>query len=162
MVEYIVQRMHMIFRENSNRRMKQLALVAVVASNIIGLLLFIFLFRIFIFCIDSFIMVKLLLCFYYVTFIYTLLLRIGHIYFQWLSLIPFDIYYDVVDFLKMLKQKFKDYVVFPAKVILVKCGRFIEKVINKILDSISWVGNKVKRASIRVKNATVEYSILFY
>lgn len=162
MVEYLVQKMHRIFRENSHRRKKQLALVAVVASNIIGLLLFIILFRNFIFCIDALIMVKILLTFYYITFVYTLLLRCGHVYFQWLSLIPFDIYYDVVDFFKMLKQKFKDYVVIPAGNFLVKCGRFIEKVINKIMDVISWIGNKIKRASIRVKNATVEYSILFY
>ena len=142
MIEYITQKMHRFFREDRHRRKKQLAFVAVVSSHIIGLLLFIFFFRGFIFSIDALIVVKLLLSFYYISFIYTLVLRCGHIYFQWLSLIPFDIYYDVIDFLKMLKQRFKDYVVVPTGNFLVKCGRLIERVFNKILDIISKVWKK--------------------
>lgn len=115
-------------------------LIAIIGFTIISLLLFIFLFRGFIFCIDALIAIKLLLCFYYATFVYTMLARCEHLYGRWVSLIPFDIYYDVVDFLKMVKDKIRDYVVIPVKKFIVKCGRFIAKVAKKMMEKGKAIG----------------------
>lgn len=173
MTEYLAQKLHRFFREDRDRRKKQLILIAIIGSNIISLLLFIYLFRGFIFCIDSLIALKLLLCFYYLSFVSMMLDRCSHLFERWISLIPFDIYYDVVNFLKMVKDKFREYVIIPVKKFIVKFGRLIDRIIKKMMEKGKAIGlvikekvrmvfNMVKRVSIRVKNFTVEYSILFY
>ena len=96
MIEYITQKMHRFFREDRHRRKKQLIFVAIVGSNILSLLLFIYFFRGFIFRIDALIMVKLLLAFYYATLAQMIIGRCAQLYGRWVSLIPFDIYYDVI------------------------------------------------------------------
>ena len=96
MTEYLAQKMHRFFREDRHRRKKQLIFVAIVGSNILSLLLFIYFFRGFIFRIDALIMVKLLLAFYYATLAQMIIGRCAQLYGRWVSLIPFDIYYDVI------------------------------------------------------------------
>jgi hypothetical protein len=92
---------------------------------------------------------------------------------NWISLIPFDLYYDIVKFIKHLGQLIQQYVLTPVKMFFKKCGRAIASIAKvvyykiKLLCLIIWekvkqLFEKVKQVSVKAKDATVKYSIIAY
>lgn len=69
------------------------------------------------------------LLFYLASLVYLMSFRINRLYLGWIALIPFDLYYDVVRFLRYLKDEiFKKRIYDPT----VGCLKAIRRLIIKI------------------------------
>lgn len=112
--EILLQKFHRYFRADTGRRKKQILSLLILITISFSYLLFIWVFRHHIFVFDSTIGVKIILTFYFHTFCYLCLNRIMFLYTSWVSLQPFDIYYDVVNFVLLVKSTFIERIINPT------------------------------------------------
>jgi hypothetical protein len=112
--EIIAQKLHRYFRIDDKRRRKQILSLLLIIGFILGYLQFIWIFWSSIFVLDCFIGIKIIFTFYFHTFCYLLCMRSSSLYTNWISLQPFDIYYDIVNFFLLVKHKFIEKFITPT------------------------------------------------
>jgi hypothetical protein len=166
--EKLVQKLHRFFRVDSHRRKKQLVWVALILTFIITALFTTFKLMVSVLWLeDSLIGLKILLLLY----MYGLTFIFGHRYEilqrDWVSLVPFDLYYDVVNFIKfLLNEIIKKRIIDPTTIIIKKCANFVAKVLKKCFDfMVKWLkkgADKVEKVGKKVADFTVKTSMLFY
>jgi hypothetical protein len=78
-----------------------------------------------IFTFDSLIGIKILFAFYFHSFWIAAFLRFQVLYQNWISLIPFNLYQDIVDLVKKVYRLIVDKAVTPTGNLLKKLGRAI-------------------------------------
>jgi hypothetical protein len=115
--EIIVQKLHRYFRIDDKRRRKQIISLLLIIGFIVSYLQFIWIFWSAIFVFDCFVGIKILFTFYFHSFCTLLCIRSSILYTNWVSLQPFDIYYDVVNFVLLVKNKFKENVITPTVIL---------------------------------------------
>lgn len=139
----MVQKIHRFFREDTQRRLKQLSIILGTISILSVYLSSILLLRDIIFCIDSLIGIKILLAIHIHCYFYLLLSRCGYLQPTWVSLIPFDLYYDAISFKDFIIEQVKNKIIVPTKRLLVKCWKIISDVSLKILTILTEKGNQL-------------------
>lgn len=137
------------------RRVKQALIILMAGLFVAVYLTTVWQLRGFIFTFDSLIGIKLLLAFYFHSFWVVAFLRFQVLYQNWISLIPFNLYQDIVDLVKKVYRLVVDKAVTPTGNLLKKLGRALANQIQKILE-------KLADAAIKAKDVTVKYSILAY
>lgn len=115
--EIIAQKLHWYFRIDRERRKKQIVSLLLIIGFVVGYLLFIWIFWSYIFVFNRYIGIKILFTFYFHTFCCLIGYRCSKLYPNWVSLQPFDIYYDIVNFLLFVKNTFNEKVVTPTVVL---------------------------------------------
>lgn len=164
--EFLAQKLHRYFREDSQRRVKQLIIVLGLASFAALYIATVWLLWSFIFCIDSFIGVKIVIFIYFHGFAHLFFARCLTLYEQWRSLIPFNLYSDCVDAFNYTRRLVYNKVMVPS-------GNFIKKVFEYIKDVLAKIWKKIAEKSTQAYDvvykvaekaavATVYYSILAY
>ena len=148
--------MNSIYRVDDKRRLKQFSFIVlvVIVPYLLVKLFFSMLWSIF--SIDRWIGVKLLLTAYTITFTYLLFYRLKTLYTtSWISLTPFDLYYDIKNFivklikfirikLILIKNILFTKVYTPMKTRIISIIKFITKWIKKIT---TFIINKIKYVS---------------
>ena len=167
-IEGIIQKMHVYFRVDRDRKKKQVQFLLIAICTVISLVFFVFKMLVGILWLeDSLVGLRLILLIYLWGLMFIFVARWERIYPNLVSLIPFDLYYDIVNFVKYVKE---DIIV---KKLLTPSGNFVRKcwkwVVGKV--KIVWnfivkiakkVGNRVKQAGEKTMDVFVKTSTIVF
>lgn len=85
-----------------------------------------------------------------------LYLRINYVRVDWVSIIPFDIFYDCVKAWRyFVVEIVKNKIVTPTSNLLIRIGEGIKKIVTKVAEKLRAMGAKTV-------DFTVKYSVLAY
>lgn len=86
-----------------------------------------------------------------------LFLRCGYLHPSWVSIIPFDLYYDAIRFKNYIVEQAKNKVIIPTAVFLIKFLNKISDIAQKVMAKLAEKGNqlylKMVAVGLKVKRA---------
>lgn len=144
-VEKTIQILHRYFRVDRSRRKKQ-ALFILIAVGSISVILMLAL-RLVVGVLwleDSLAGIRILLIIELLALLYTFNARFSHLFPSWISLIPFDLYFDLIRVLTYLRDDiWKKRVVNPITSLIQKLFRLLSRIYRSIAEKVTWLWEKI-------------------
>jgi hypothetical protein len=84
---------------------------------------------------------------------YLLFVRCSYLHPFWVSIIPFDLYYDAIRFKNYIAYQAKNKIIIPTRDLLIKCWKTIADIGIKLMIKLSEKGDQLyqKMAAIGLK-----------